>query len=98
MVRGARRYPLAELNVKRINLGCLKLLQWPLAQRRHDVTAERFGVALDRTSPNLAAPLIPRSADGNPMIDPLSQRHFVGRYMLAGVASVQQIPKRLLRL
>jgi len=37
MVSGAGRNPLAELNVKCINLGCLKLLPWPLAQRRHDV-------------------------------------------------------------
>jgi hypothetical protein len=31
MVGGARRHPIAELNVERIDLGRLKLLQRPLA-------------------------------------------------------------------
>lgn len=80
--------------VQLIDLGRLHLLQEPRAQGRHHMPAQQLSVAIQCPAPNWPA-VSARSADREPMFDPLTKGGLVGRDVLAVIAALEQAPQLL---
>jgi hypothetical protein len=97
VVRRPRGDLVPELHIEFVDFARLDFLQGTVAQDGHDMTAQQLLVSFKRTLADLLPTLVARTADRHPMLDPLPERHLVGRNVFASIARVQKIAKGLLR-
>jgi hypothetical protein len=88
MVHGTRRKLLRQAHIKRIDLARLKSLQRPGAEYRQHV-AQQLAVTLAGTCANFATAAT-RTADREPMLDPVLERDPVRVDVFADIAGMQQ--------
>src|SRR5262249_55223361 len=62
------------------------------------MAAQEFAISLHCPLADFFPPLVPRRTDRNPILDPLSDRHLVGRNVFTNVAGMEELAQNFICL
>jgi len=92
-----RRQFIFQVLIQIINVGCVQLLQTPLAKCRNHMHAQDLLISFNRAAASTLF-LSPRAANRDPMVDPITKSH-AGRVNVSSVvARFQQLAEFRSRL